>query len=199
MVQDAGPGRESQLAEGCSCLGRRRTGGGCVWVDWVHNYLERWLGPRWSWLKVALQCSVSGWTAEGAGRGRFAKPALAYGGEARRGAIFDGKRLRSRQRYPVLYFFDGYLPPKIATTTSRAIHVCSESARERDRELRAGRTKDRWVTYSLRGTTGHLYIHICICICIYFKKPYAADPRGLPSSVLVDNNDILNRGNLRDR
>ena len=86
----------------------------------------RWLKVRGpdvgrSWLKVALRCSVSSWTADGGGRGRLAvckatapplplTSALAYRGEARC-IVYESKALYCPQVWVDV-------PPKVATTTT---------------------------------------------------------------------------------
>ena len=100
---------------------------------------------------------MSGGRPTGEGEGVLQSQRAGLQGEARRGAIIRGKTPSARDS---ANFFDGYLPPKIATTTTRAI-LGVQGARAPEGE-RAGRTKDQWVTYSPRGTTGHLYISVHI-------------------------------------
>eukprot|EP00964_Phaeocystis_antarctica_P156046 scaffold125533_cov48-Phaeocystis_antarctica.AAC.1 len=86
-----------------------------------------------SWLKVALRCSMSSWTADG-GRARAVctASALAYRGEAMC-IVYDTSEAMcivydARIRYDAYSYrirasycptwVDGYLPPKVATTTT---------------------------------------------------------------------------------
>ena len=75
-----------------------------------------------SWLKVALGCSVSSWTADGGGRGRFAKPAC-WLYEARRGAVQSMELLETALTSLTVF------ATKSRNNNNSSIHVFRQRAR----------------------------------------------------------------------